>query len=139
MESILGLKPFAAMKRAYKRRKAKANVEFTLVEKLTVIYLGLYTAKEIFFSASDSAFLQNKITSKEKKEWEYFFIHEYELCSRIDIGTYEGCTWLEFKVRHLMDLAMNISFDSVAIWNAYTVSFENIFFPFLQDGFHKNN
>jgi len=90
---------------------------------------GLHVANEIFFSATAIAFFDGMITSRQKNDWEHFFEHEFVLCKKIDIQTYHGRSWLEFKVRHLMDLAMNISFEKDNPWTGYTIPFQNIFFP----------
>jgi hypothetical protein len=111
--------------------KQMDNSDFTIVEKMTVLYYGLHVAKEIFFSATEIAFFEGMITSGQKNEWEHFFEHEFILCRKIDIQTYHGRSWLEFKVRHLMDLAMNISFGENPAWKGHSASFENVFFPLL--------
>lgn len=113
--------------------------DFTILEKMTVLYYGLHVAKEIFFSATQIAFFDGMITSRQKNEWEYFFEHEFMLCKEIDIRTNHGRAWLEFKVRHLMDLAVNISFGENPAWKNYSVSFENVFFPFLRRIESSNN
>ena len=127
------------MKRNNKKTQAKTNDNFTLVEKLIVLYCGLHVAREIFFTTTDIAFFKNKISAKEKKGWEHFFYDEYARCRKIDIRTYRGCAWLEYKVRHLMDLAVNISFGKKKVWKGYTVSFENIIFPVLNTVDHKGS
>jgi spermidine/putrescine-binding protein len=133
------IKIISAMKRINKKVNAKTSDDFTLVEKLIVLYCGLRVAREIFFTTTDIAFLKNKISEKEKKDWEHFFDDEYARCKKIDIRTYRGCAWLEYKVRHLMDLAVNISFGKKKVWKGYTVSFENIIFPVLDFASHKNS
>jgi hypothetical protein len=119
------------MKRINKKIQPKTNDDFTLVEKLIVLYYGLRVAREIFFTTTDIAFLKNKISEKEKNDWEHFFDSEYARCRKVDIRTYRGRAWLEYKSRHLMDLAMNISFGKKKVWKGYSVSFENILFPVL--------
>lgn len=119
--------------------KRGENNDFTIVEKLTVIYYGLHVAKEIFFSATEIAFIEGMITTKQKKDWEHFFDHDFMLCRKIDIKTYHGCAWLEYKVRHLMDLAVNISFNEDPAWKGHSASFENAFFPFFAVSHHINN
>ena len=119
--------------------QTKNNDTFTLVEKLVVLYYGLYIVREIFFTNIDIAFLKSRISEKEKNDWEHFFNSECELCKKIDLLTYQGCAWFEYKVRHLMDLAMNISFDEKPAWKGYSVSFENVLFPFLSRIDYTNN
>lgn len=133
------IKIISAMKRIDKKAPPKGNDDFTLVEKLIVLYCGLRVAREIFFTTTDIAFLKNKISAKEKKDWEHFFDGEYARCRKIDIRTYRGRAWLEYKVRQLMDLAMNISFGKKKVWKGYTVSFENIIFPVLNSANPKNS
>lgn len=106
---------------------------------MTVLYYGLHVAKEIFFSATEIAFFEGMITSRQKNDWEHFFDQEFMLCRKIDIETYHGRAWLEFKVRHLMNLAENISFGENPAWKGYSVSFENVFFPFLSGIGSYNN
>lgn len=127
------------MKRVNKKAPAKTNDDFTLVEKMIVLYWGLRVAREIFFTTTDIAFLENKISEKEKKDWEHFFDSEYAHCKKIDIRTYRGLAWLEYKVRHLIDLAVNISFGKKKVWKGYMVSFENILFPVLNSVNHKSS
>ena len=112
---------------------------FTLVEKLKVLYCGLHVARNVFFVVTENALLNNWISVKEKNDWEHFFHHEYLFCRNINFQTYSGMAWLEFKVRHLMDLALNISFDRNPAWKGYSISFENIFFPFLNVTDSANN
>lgn len=111
--------------------KQAKNDDFTIVEKLTVIYYGLHVAKEIFFSATEIAFFEGMITAKQKNDWEHFFGQEFMICREIDIKTYHGRAWLEFKVRHLMDLSINISFGEKIVSMEHSVAFENTFFLFL--------
>jgi hypothetical protein len=127
------------MKRINKKTQPKTNDDFTLVEKLIVLYFGLRVAREIFFTTTDIAFLKHKISEKEKNDWEHFFDSEYARCRKVDIRTYRGRVWLEYKVRHLMDLAMNISFGKKKVWKGYSVSFENILFPVLGSASHNNS
>lgn len=109
--------------------KQMDNSDLTVVEKMTVLYYGLHVAKEIFFSTTEIAFFEGMITSRQKIQWEHFFEHEFELCRKIDIKAYHGRAWLEYKVRHLMDMAMNISFSESPAWKGWSVSFKNVLFP----------
>lgn len=55
------------------------NSDLTVVEKITVLYYGLRVAKEIFSSATEIAFFEGMITSRQKIQWEHFFEHELRL------------------------------------------------------------
>jgi hypothetical protein len=99
----------STMKRLPVKGKAGAG-NFSLTEKIIMLYLGLYAAKDQLFKRIDKAFYGKKIYAGSRKFWKRFFGDECASCANIPLNTYRDCAFLEFKVRRLMKTAGNLQF-----------------------------
>ncbi|MBX2924412.1 MAG: hypothetical protein KF746_19575 [Chitinophagaceae bacterium] len=108
------------VKRPSLKRKT-VDDNFSFEEKLTIIYLGLYIAKDRIFASIDLAFYGKKISVATQKSWKTLFENEFTSCRQMELKTYRDCAFLEFKTRHLVNLAENLNFDREEPWQGFTI------------------
>ncbi|MCO5241233.1 MAG: hypothetical protein M9904_14375 [Chitinophagaceae bacterium] len=124
------------MKRISRKRETDV-ANFSFKEKLTIIYLGLYLAKDHIFNSIDCAFYEKKISASAQKSWKKLFEDEFASCLQMQLETYRDCAFLEFKARHLVNTVENLDFDRKEPWMGFSIPLENTFFSIEQIGSGK--